>query len=418
MGKVPQDWDLCTDALPEETIKLFSADKRVIPTGVKHGTVTVINDGIPFEITTFRVDGKYTDNRRPDSVEFTSRLCDDLMRRDFTVNAMAYNEREGLSDPYGGLEDIKKGILRCVGDGNKRFEEDALRILRCIRFSCRLGFEIEEKTKSAIHSRRELLKNIAGERIRSELVKMAVCDGFYKNLVEFKDVFFVFMPELEKTDGFLQNTPYHIYDVFGHTVRAIESCTSNDVCVRLALLLHDVGKPFTASDDENGVRHFYGHAKVSEEIAKKILTELRFDNFTKDEVCELIKYHDMPLSEDRRLLKKKLGKLGKERFLRLLEVQKADTRAKEPSIAEKRIEELERISRLTQELIMENPCLSLKSLEINGNDLLKIGYGRGKEIGNALNYLLECVVDEKVTNDKTALTELAKKYLENTYTDV
>lgn len=412
MGRTPNDWDICTDALPETTEKLFASDKRVIPTGIKHGTVTVINDGEAFEITTFRVDGKYTDNRRPDSVTFTPSLEEDLRRRDFTVNAIAYNEREGIKDPCGGLADIQNGVLRCVGNPAERFDEDALRILRCIRFACRTGFEIESDTKAAVHDRCGLLKNIAAERINDELLKMLGSELFYKKLAEFKDVFFVFMPELEKTDGFLQNNPYHVYDVFTHTVKALENCSSRESTVRLAVLLHDIGKPLTAADDENGIRHFYGHAEESEKIAKKLLTELKFDGCTKKDVCELVKYHDIPLSDDRHVLKRRLNKQGEKQLLRLLEVKKADVSAQNPALFAERMCELEKISDTLKDILSRDACFSVKALAVNGDDLIEIGYIGGKFLGDTLKYLLECVVSEKAPNEKEALSALAKRRLE------
>ena len=408
LGRVPNDWDICTSALPEEVIKIFS-HKRVIETGLEHGTVTVLCDKEPFEITTFRVDGNYTDSRRPDSVSFTSSIEQDLLRRDFTVNAMAYNDTDGLVDPYGGEEDLKNKIIRCVGCAKTRFEEDALRILRAIRFGCQLEFDIEEETANQIHLQKDSLKKISAEGLRVELCKMLVCPTFYQKLVQYSDVLGVFIPELCKMVGFEQNNPHHLYDVFMHTVHALKNCPSYETETRLAVLLHDMGKPPCYTVDEKGIGHFYNHAKISHEISKKVLTDLKFDNNTLKNVTELVLYHDAPIEATPKSVKKWLGRLGEQQLRRLIDVKESDNRAQAPQFMEERVRKLSEIRQLIDEIIAENECFSLKDLAVNGNDLIECGFKAGKQIGTILSELLDNVISENVPNEKHSLLTLAKE---------
>lgn len=291
LGRIPHDWDICTSATPNEMLEIFK-DKRVIETGLQHGTITVVVNGEPYEVTTYRIDGAYSDNRRPDSVTFTDNLVEDLRRRDFTINAMAYNDTEGLIDPFNGLEDIKWQKIQCVGSVKDRFSEDALRILRAIRFASQLDFTIMPSTDWEIHQQYKNLENISIERINSEFCKIASSDSFCVQLLLYKDVFSLFIPELKDMIDFPQNNPYHDYDVFGHTIHAIEHCESKDLTIRLAVFFHDFGKPHSYQDGEDGIRHFKGHGKVSAEITDNIMKRLRFDNETRNNVVELVYYHD------------------------------------------------------------------------------------------------------------------------------
>ncbi len=404
------DWDICTSATPEQMLFVFSS-KRVIQTGLKHGTATVINGENQYEITTFRIDGSYSDNRRPDSVYFTANIKQDLLRRDFTINAMAYNEKDGLIDPYGGMQDLKNKLIKCVGNPQKRFEEDALRILRAIRFSCQLDFDIDEQTARQIHLQCQSLKNISAERIQSELCKMIVCPSFFKKLDVFKDVFAVFLPDLEKCFDFSQNTPYHIYDIFMHTVHALKHCPSYDLTTRLALLFHDIGKSRVYSEDENNTGHFYGHAKQSRIIADRLMSELKFDNATRNDVVELVGFHDAHIENSKRSVKKWLSRLGEVQLRRLLCIMEADNRAKNPIYITERVERLKEISDLLDVIISENECFSLKDLAVSGKDLLKIGYKQDKKLGETLKLLLDDVISEKLTNTKEELIEQAKRLL-------
>lgn len=399
MGKEAHDWDMTTSALPEETLEVFK-DFRTIPTGLKHGTVTVLIDRQPLEITTFRIDGTYTDNRRPDSVNFTRNIENDLSRRDFTVNAMAYSEKEGLVDLFGGMEDIENKIIRCVGNPDKRFNEDALRIMRAIRFSSVLGFEIEKETADSIRRNKHLLKNIAAERIRVELEKLLLGDDAERILLEFSDVIFEIIPELEKTFGVEQNCSYHIYDVWHHIVKSVASSEKNKE-VRLAMLFHDIGKPMKKTTDEKGRDHFKGHAPVSADMAYEILKRLRYDNKTISVVTKLIFHHDDRLYNSPQNVRKHASKFGFE-FLYLLDkVSRADMLAQNPEMCG-RFSDCDNYVELLKKVEEEDVCLKISDLAVNGNDLISLGY-QGKEIGEALEKLLDKVIRNEVENSKEAL---------------
>ena len=409
MGKAANDWDMTTSATPEETLEVFK-NFRTIPTGIKHGTVTVLIDKQPLEITTFRIDGEYSDNRRPDSVNFTRNIENDLSRRDFTVNAMAYSEKEGLVDLFGGGEDIEKKIIRCVGEPDKRFREDALRIMRAIRFSSVLGFEIEEKTAESIRRNKHLLKNIAAERIRVELEKLLLGDGAERILLQFSDVIFEIIPELEKTAKVAQNCPYHVYDLWHHTVKSVGASEKNKY-VRLAMLLHDIGKPETKTTDENGCDHFKGHAPVSAEKAREILQKLRYDKKTVSVVTKLIFHHDDRLYCAPQKVKKHASEFGFE-FLRLLDkVSRADILAQNPE-KNGRLSDCDRYMALLDKVEEEDGCLKISDLKVDGNDLISLGY-RGKEIGQALANLLEKVIRNEIENSREALIKFLEENKNN-----
>ena len=408
MCRDAKDWDICTSATPDEVCKVFSDDK-VIETGLKHGTVTVVLDDVGCEITTFRVDGNYSDKRRPDSVSFTSSLEQDLSRRDFTINAMAYNSQRGLIDPYGGIEDILDKNIRCVGDAYSRFSEDSLRILRALRFACQLGFTIHTDTASAMIDLRNSLSNVSKERICAELSKMIVCNSFPSKLSIFRQVFFTIIPELKIMDGFDQNNPYHDHDVFDHTIYAVEYADP-DLVIKLAALLHDTGKPHCYSQGEDGYTHFRGHGKFSASIATEILNRLRFDNQTTFEVVQLVHFHDATIEPSKKHIKRWLNKLGEVQFRRLLKLRYADISAQSIDVHPDRILKITQIESMLDEVLADNEAFSIKHLAINGNDLKTIGYNEGLEIGAALRKLLDCVVDEELINNKSALLNKAMEW--------
>ena len=407
LGRTPHDYDICTSATPSEMLEIFK-DRKIIETGLQHGTVTVVVNGEPYEITTYRIDGIYSDNRRPDAVTFTDKLVEDLRRRDFTINAMAYNDEEGLIDPFNGMEDIKYKKINCVGFAEDRFGEDALRILRAIRFAAQLEFTIMPGTDREIHKQYKNLENISIERINSEFCKIASSDDFCVELLLYKDVFSLFIPELKDMFDFPQNNPWHIWDVFGHTIHAVEYCDSDDLVVRLAVFFHDFGKPHSYQDGEDGIRHFKGHGKVSADMTDSIMKRLRFDNETRNNVVELVYYHDATFEVGKKYVKRWLNKIGEKQFRRLLQVKKADNKAQNLELSSDRIKELSEIEALIDEVLQEDECFSLKDLAVNGKDLIGVGYKAGKELGNTLNKLLQLVIDGDCPNEKEKLLQEAK----------
>lgn len=400
LGRKPHDYDICTSATPDEILKAFP-DEEIIPTGLQHGTVTILINKEPFEVTTYRIDGDYSDNRRPDNVTFTKNLVEDLRRRDFTINAMAYNPKTGLIDPFNGMEDIKYKKIRCVGSAEDRFNEDALRILRAIRFEAQLGFAGLPETMFEIERQYDRLKNISIERINSEFCKIVASEQFCVELVLYPNVFSLFIPELKDLIGFQQNNPYHAYDVFNHTVHAIEKCESDDLVVRLAVFFHDFGKPHSYQDGEDGIRHFKGHGKVSAEITDSIMKRLRFDNETRNNVVELVYYHDATFEVGNKYVKRWLNKIGEKQFRRLLEIRKADIKGQKPDYEESRIEKVNNIENILEEILSEKSCFSLKDLAVNGNDVKEVmKLKEGKDIGYWLNEILKRVIDGELENNK------------------
>lgn len=403
LGRKPHDYDICTSATPDEILKAFP-DEEIIPTGLQHGTVTILINKEPFEVTTYRIDGDYSDNRRPDNVTFTKNLVEDLRRRDFTINAMAYNPKTGLIDPFNGMEDIKYKKIRCVGSAEDRFNEDALRILRAIRFEAQLGFAGLPETMFEIERQYDRLKNISIERINSEFCKIVASEQFCVELVLYPNVFSLFIPELKDLIGFQQNNPYHAYDVFDHTVHAIEKCESDDLIVRLAVFFHDFGKPHSYQDGEDGIRHFKGHGKVSSDITDTIMKRLRFDNETRNNVVELVYYHDATFEVGKKYVKRWLNKIGEKQFRRLLEVRKADIKGQKPDYEESRIEKINNIENILEEILSEKSCFSLKDLAVNGNDVKEVmKLKEGKDIGYWLNEILKRVIDGELENNKDDL---------------
>ena len=406
LGREPNDWDMTTNARPEETASCFS-DCRIIDTGMKHGTVTVLYDGEVLEITTYRLDGDYLDNRHPADITFSSHLRDDLSRRDFTVNAMAYHPDEGVVDCFGGQADLAARVIRCVGDAKTRFEEDGLRILRAIRFASVLGFCVEKETERAVHACRHLLGNIANERIREEFCKLLCGKDAVKILREFSDVAAVFLPELAPSFGFEQFSKYHCYDVWEHTLCALEEERTGELVTRLGILFHDIGKPSCFMKDEKG-GHFPKHAEASVELTDAIMRRLRFDNVTRELVLKLVKCHDVPLIPEPKHVKRAILRFGEYGLRTLLEIQRCDRLAHAPEHA-MLPPSLEQIPRIMEEIRAENACLSLKDLAVKGDDLLALGYPSGKEVGEILQRLLDAVIDGELPNERKALLESIKK---------
>lgn len=407
MGKVPDDYDICTAALPSEIESVFT-DCRVLETGLKHGTVTVLIDGMPLEITTFRTESTYTDGRHPDSVAFTSFIEEDLARRDFTVNAMAFSPKHGLIDPFGGGRDLKARILRCVGDPSLRFTEDALRILRALRFASVLGFTMESATAEAVRCLCHRLSMVSSERIAVELKKALVGDAFPEILLSFPRVFAVFLPELAPCIEYVQNNPHHDFDLLMHLAKTV-SFLPKDPILRLAGLLHDIGKPATRSTDEHGISHYYSHAAVGYEMAQIALKRLKLSNKEIDRATTLIRYHDGVIEETERAVKRRINRLGSERFLDLLALQRADHAAqtKDPRY---RKEHTDLLFHIAIGVMSKSECVTTEQLAVNGHDMIALGQ-QGKEIGNMLKILLLAVIDGGVKNEKDALISYARKQL-------
>ena len=405
MGKVPYDWDICTSALPEEVLKVLG-ERNIVENGLKHGTVTVHINGENYEITTFRTDGEYVDNRHPENVTFVRDLKDDLSRRDFTMNALAYNDSEGLTDIFGGKDDINNGIIRCVGDPDKRFNEDALRILRALRFSSQLCFSIDEKTSVSIHKNAELLKNISAERIMSEFTKILMGRNVEKVLLDYSDVIAVFIPEIKAMSGFEQHNPHHVYDVWEHTVKAV-ACVKNERILRLAAFFHDIGKPNTFTMDDNEKGHFHGHPEVSDRMANEILKRLKTDNNTISKVRLLIKLHDLRPKADAKNVRRLMYETGSECFPLLMEIKRADTLAQNPETHKYKLEYIARLEEIYKQEPEKKSAFNLKTLAVNGRDIINMGIKDGRKIGMILEFLLDRVIDGDIENDKQVLLEKA-----------
>lgn len=408
LGIRPKDWDICTSAIPAQVEAVFSGN-RVLETGIQHGTVTVFMDDGQYEVTTFRTDGAYSDYRRPDTVEFVSDVKEDLSRRDFTMNALAYNQN-GLLDLYDGHSDIQNRVVSCVGKADSRFNEDALRIMRALRFASVYGFSIAKDTRLAIHRNKELLKHIAVERINTELCKLLRGDYSLQILLEYSDVMAVIIPEFEACIGFDQNNRYHQYTVYDHMMHAVSNCRSKDLSVRLALFLHDIGKPLCYTEDENG-GHFHGHAVPSHDIAEAVLDRLRFDNRTKSEVLELVLYHDSVIEPTAKAVRRWLNKIGEERFRQLLFVREADILAHADGTQESRLERCYALLPLLDEVLREEQCFRLKDMNINGKDILALGVPEGRHVGEILQTLLDAVIAGDLENEHDVLISEVVKML-------
>lgn len=404
LGKTPHDFDLCTDALPEQIQAAFP-DRELVLAGVKHGTVGVVTPEGVVEITTLRTEGDYRDGRHPQWVKFVPELREDLLRRDFTINAMAWNPREGLQDPFGGREDLETGILRAVGDPEQRFREDALRILRGVRFAVRFNLTVEENTLVAMETLAPLMEGLSRERVFAELC--ALLPGITgPELIRFAPVITEVIPEMKPMVGFDQHSPHHAYDLYTHTAHVV-GAVPGDLTLRWAALLHDVGKITTFTLDETGRGHFYGHAGASAEAADAILRRLKAPTALRERVITLIRSHMTRLEEDKRILKRRVRTLGWETVEQLLQLQEADMGSKGTG-EEQDFDQFRRIRALLEEIRAENACLRLQDLAVNGKDMMALGL-RGPDIGKTLNALLDAVLEERVPNDREALLREAGK---------
>ena len=448
LGRTPGDWDITTAALPEQVEAVF-AGERIIETGLKHGTVTLLLGGLPLEITTFRTESGYTDHRHPDTVAFTPSLTEDLARRDFTINAMAWTpEGEGVADPFGGQADLEKKVIRCVGDPEQRFREDALRIFRALRFASQLDFVIDPATAAAAYALRDSLELVSRERIAVELTKLLCGPAARRIITEYWEILALPLPELAPMAGLDQRSKYHCYDVLEHSAAAVEAVPPEPV-LRWAALLHDVGKPACFTVDEAGRGHFYGHAKLSGHMAREILTRLRFDHDTVNRVSTLVELHDYPIDPpveaqnagfgdglgsalrvqnsesagaaagrppqadalrraEERAVRKLIGKLGETDFFRLLALKRADSLAHHPDYWG-RVGACDRLEALAREILDQPPCFTVKDLQIDGNDLIALGCPVGPEIGRTLNALLEAVLSGELPNEREALLTKCKR---------
>ena len=410
LGKTPGDWDICTSALPEETEACFS-DLRVVETGLKHGTVTVISSGEPYEITTFRSDGVYLDHRRPQKVDFVRTLKEDLLRRDFTINAMAAGLDGVIQDPFGGQKDLKEGVIRCVGDPEKRFSEDALRILRGLRFASRLGFSIAPETAAAMERQKNLLAYVSGERIYKELTGILMGDNAQTVLEQYGSVLTAVLPEIVPSMGFLQHSPFHNRDVWQHTLEALGK-SRPDPMVRWALLLHDLGKPDCFTVDDRGIGHFYGHPQRSMELAEGIFDRLHGDKKTKETVCLLVRDHDREAPANEKNARRWIARYGADRVRLLLEVKRCDCLAHvdTPKTCA-RYDNLMEMTRLILELLEKEHCFSVRELPVKGGDVMALGVPAGPQVGQILERLLEDVLDGTCPPEREALLDRLKQYL-------
>lgn len=403
LGRVPHDWDITTSATPQEVKSIFN-DYIIVDSGIKYGTITIIMYGEKYEITTFRAETSYSDGRHPDSIKFASTIKEDLSRRDFTMNAIAFNPLTGFVDPYHGLNDINDKIIRCVGNAKERFSEDALRILRMYRFSVQLKFSIDSKTEDAAIKNLKLLHNISAERKRDELIK-AISGDKISFILASRCFLHTIIPEW-KNMKFPQNNKYHLYDVQVHSEQAFYAVEDNgDVIIRLATLLHDIGKPHCYQDDVDGTRHFRGHGEKSAEMTEEILRRLHCPNEITLPVVELVRYHDAILIDSKPSIRRWINKIGVDQFARLLKIRQADILAQNPLYKDERLVIIDKVKALYYEILEEASMISLKDLEINGQDLIDLGFPKGKLIGVALDTLLNEVIDEKLANTKWALTQ-------------
>lgn len=400
LSRVPQDWDITTSAKPEQVKALF---KHTIDTGIQHGTVTVMLNHEGFEVTTYRIDGEYEDARHPKEVQFTSNLLEDLRRRDFTINAMAYNEKDGLVDAFDGVGDLERGIIRCVGTATERFSEDALRMLRAVRFAGQLGFSIEEKTRDAICELAPNIAKVSAERIQIELVKLLVSAHPELLLVAYETgLTSVFLPEFDEMMKTEQENPHHIYSVGMHTVEALKKAPAEKV-LRLTMLLHDVAKPQCKKIDKAGVAHFYGHPEQGKELARTILRRLKFDNDTTNRVCSLVSCHDDNPPLEERAIRRAIHRNGLEQYPALFAVKRADSLAQSMYKREDKLTYINEYEKMYQEIIKKEQCLTIKQLAITGSDLIEAGIQPGKEIGAILKELLEIVLENPEENTKEKL---------------
>lgn len=406
LGRNPNDWDITTSARPEQVKALF---KHTIDTGIQHGTVTVMLEHVGYEVTTYRIDGEYEDNRHPKEVIFTPLLTEDLKRRDFTINAMAWNPRDGIIDEFGGMKDLEEGIIRCVGSPEERFSEDALRMMRAVRFSAQLGYEIEPRTKAAIAKLAGNLKAVSAERIQVELTKLVVSmHPDYLRVAYETGITRVFLPEFDRCMETEQHNPHHCYTVGEHILHSMLAVPSNRY-LRLAMLLHDIAKPEKKRTDEQGIDHFHGHQTASAEQAKVILRRLKFDNETIRIVSGLVCFHDYRFPADRRSVRRAVWKVGEDLFPMLLQVKEADTLAQSLFQRREKLEWIDRVRGLYEEILKDNECLSIKDLAVTGRDLIDAGYQPGPELGRMLNQMLQEVLEHPEHNTREYLLQYPHK---------
>ena len=415
LGREPNDWDITTSADPYEVKKLFS---HTIDTGLQHGTVTIMLEHVGYEVTTYRIDGDYEDSRHPKEVMFTKALEEDLKRRDFTVNAMAYNDRDGLIDLFHGMDDIQKKVIRCVGNAEERFTEDALRIMRAVRFSAQFGYEIELETKKAIVKLAPNLKNISAERIREELIKLLVSEHpEYIRIAYETGITAQILPELDVCMETKQNTPHHMYTVGEHIIHSLTNVPGDKV-LRLAMLMHDIGKPYCITTDETGRDHFKGHAEKSAEMAAVIMHRLKFDNDTLNRVKRLAKYHDWAISLSppikKATVRSMISRIGEDLFPDLFTIGDADLLAQSDYFKAEKEEKQQLLKEMCREIIEQGDCLSIKNLAVSGNDLIEHGMKPGKELGQVLQKMLEDVLKHPSSNNKEYLLNHLNKYVERT----
>lgn len=410
LGREPKDWDITTSARPEDVKALFP---YTFDTGIKHGTITVRRSGESYEVTTYRVDGNYSDHRRPDQVAFSSSLKEDLLRRDFTINAMAYHPETGLVDLYQGLRDLEQGVVRCVGNAADRFQEDALRMLRAVRFSAQLGFSIDPVTYRAIGLLKDLIRHVSWERIRDEMTKILISEhpevirqvhetGLMRHII----------PEWDAMAGTTQNHPYHLYTVAEHTVRAVCSIEADPV-LRWTMLLHDIGKPSAHSVDTRGIDHFVGHVEEGVVLAGRVLNRLKFDNNSKFRILSLIRYHESHPVLSHRFIRRITASIGQDLYLDLLKVQEADAKAKNPEYGTAELEIIRQSRAMFEEMMRNGDPVSLRQLAVSGQDLIDLGFERGPVIGRVLQLLLEQTLEDPSLNRREFLLEVAQKLLES-----
>lgn len=406
LGRIPSDWDITTSAEPAEVKRLF---RRTFDTGIQHGTVTVLFDKTGYEVTTYRIDGRYEDGRHPAEVTFTPNLEEDLKRRDFTVNAMAYNDEAGLIDCFGGAEDLEKGVIRCVGEPAERFHEDALRIMRAVRFAAQLDARIEESTATAIRKLAPTLTRISAERIQVELVKLLISDHPEK----MRDLYAlgitaVILPEFDRIMETEQNNPHHCYSVGEHTIHTLMNVENSKV-LRLTMLFHDFGKAETRTTDEEGIDHFYGHPQISTKMAGKIMRRLKFDTDTMNRVCRLVEKHDVSVEPTPKAVRHAASGMGTELFPLFLQVKKADTLGQSDYLRREKLDRIQKVEQIYRDILQREECLSLKQLALNGRDLIALGVQPGQEMGDLLESMLQMVLDDPARNDRAFLTEYIKK---------
>ena len=408
LGREPSDWDVTTSARPQQVKAVF---RHTIDTGIRHGTVTVMLDHEGFEVTTYRIDGEYEDSRHPKEVVFTANLIEDLKRRDFTINAFAYNDKSGIVDAFDGMGDLDRGVIQCVGAARERFGEDALRMLRAVRFSAQLGFTIAEDTRSAIRELAPNLANISAERIQTELVKLLLSDHpDYMRVAYELGITGIVLPELDAAFAAAQHNPHHQYTVGEHLMQSLLH-TRADKSLRLAALLHDIGKPSVRTTDADGIDHFHGHVEVSERMAVDILRRLKFDNDTIDKVQKYVRSHDYTPEPNARSVRRAINKIGAEYFLQVMEIRRADTLAQSSYQRVDKLAQIDEIERLYGQIMEQNQCVSLKTLEITGDDLIALGVPRGRQIGVILNQLLDGVLQNPECNTHECLMQRAKELL-------